>query len=208
MRYSRSLAVDFWYTFDREFRISRKAEYYAAYEEIGLATIVNLYRELRRLKKYPDGLRQYAGERRYAFLLLSRAQWELFDRFFGDDEQALQRAFEDFGQGVLLDEREDRAAAREWIHMIDADDDSVGFHRWHAFIRAVQELGDDTRWEQIDRFVALAWAMQSVAQPRQGPIANPGLPQAEIERLRRRWLVMPRDEIDRRFEQIGYALNP
>ena len=60
----------------------------------------------------------------------------------------------------------------------------IGYHRWHAIIRAMTELGIDAdRWNAIDRFVALARAIHAETQPTQDAI-NPPLADARLTTLR------------------------
>lgn len=57
----------------------------------------------------------------------------------------------------------------------------MGYHRWHAFIRAAVLLGVDKNiWLQIDRYVGLAWAIQSEAKIIQDSPNNPSLGRVEI----------------------------
>ena len=89
---------------------------------------------------------------------------------------ALQVAFEHFGYGDLFD---DRRPPGNKVHMMDSSGPAnppIGYHRWHAIIRAMTMLGIDAdRWNAIDRLVALAWAIHAEAQPTQDA-DNPPLP--------------------------------
>ena len=119
---------------------------------------------------------------------LSRLQLEMMDQFFADDDE-LQRAFEDFGQGVLIDTPY-RRPPTQLIHMMNGTpDDWVGYHRWHAFARCANAIGvTPMRWDQINKFVGLAWAIQSEANPRVDDATNPGLGEQRLNVLRAGWL--------------------
>ena len=79
----------------------------------------------------------------------------------------------------------------------------VGYHRWRAILRAMTVLGiDAARWQAIGRQVALAWAIQSEARPRQA-MHNTPLPPERLATLRTHWLARSDDEID-----AAFALGP
>jgi hypothetical protein len=75
----------------------------------------------------------------------------------------------------------------------------IGYHRWWAILRAMIVLDiDAARWQAIGRHVALAWAVQSEARPRQG-LHNTPLPPARLVALRTFWLARTDDETDAAF---------
>ncbi|UMR29418.1 hypothetical protein MJ904_20450 [Massilia sp. MB5] len=117
------------------------------------------------------------------------------DRHFPNPAE-LQQAFEDFGQGILYDEKPvaaggpRRRPTDRLIHMMDGTPDNcIGYHRWHAFIRcAVASGADAARWLTINRFVALAWGIYSRLNPLVDVPGNPPLESAQMTSLRRDWL--------------------
>jgi hypothetical protein len=82
----------------------------------------------------------------------------IIDRFNDGDPDGLQVAFEHFGYGDLSD---DRRRPGNKVHMMDSSGPAnppIGYHRWHAIIRATTVLGIDAdRWNAIARLVALGW---------------------------------------------------
>lgn len=137
---------------------------------------------------------------RSGFLALADFQIRLVRSHFGDDFEAVRQAFEDFGQGVLYDPRPPRRAG-SLVHQMDGTPDTwVGYHRWHASLRAAMLLGaDDPLLEHLVRCVALAWAVQTEADPRPDRPDNPGLPAARLAELAARWMEAPLPEVDRAF---------
>jgi hypothetical protein len=78
-------------------------------------------------------------------------------------------------------------------------DPPVGYHRWHAIIRAMVLLGIDAeRWSAINRLVALAWEIHADAQPQQDT-HNPPLPESRLVALRAHWLTRTDDQLDEAF---------
>ena len=80
------------------------------------------------------------------------------------DAEAIRSAFEDFGQGVLFDDRRPEGFK---IHKMDGDPLSwVGYHRWNAFMRAIQLFGHEPeRWLFLNRCLGLAWGIQTHVNP-------------------------------------------
>jgi hypothetical protein len=199
--------VEFWYELDDHFLFNADAhpEILEAYGVIQMPDgITNLRVEHRTNGTYPEGFIEAVTPMREALELLSREQLKFFDRHIADPA-TMQRAFEEFGQGVHFDERREPGTR---IHMMDASgptNPAVGYHRWHAIIRAQIELGIDAeRWTEIDRYVGLAWAVQSEAQPVQGEAANPGLPGGRVAELAERWLARTPEQIDSAFDSVPY----
>jgi hypothetical protein len=200
--------VEFWYELDDHFlfNVDDHPEILDAYDAIQMPDgITNLRVEHRANGTYPAGFLADVTPMRAALELLSTEQLKIFDLHLSGDFQTTQRAFEEFGQGVHYDARRDPGTR---IHMMDASgptNPAVGYHRWHAIIRAQIELGVDAdRWTEIDRCVGLGWAMQSEAQPVQSEQANPGLPAARIDELRERWLKRTSKQIDDAFDSVPY----
>jgi hypothetical protein len=86
------------------------------------------------------------------------------------DLSEIQQAFEVFGQGVIFDER------RGTVHKMDGrfPRDLVGYRRWHGFIRATIVIGEDSDfWLKVDRYLLLAYLLQSKLQPLDTKKDNP-----------------------------------
>jgi hypothetical protein len=78
--------------------------------------------------------------------------------------------------------------------------DWVGWHRWHASIRAAMLTGaSEDRCLDLLRRVALSWAIQTEADPRIDARDNPGLGQERIEELCQHWLNLSVEELDSAF---------
>jgi hypothetical protein len=162
------------------------------------------WRAHRDAQTYPDGFRADMNDIRDPLLFLSAKQVEVLDRHFGGDPDAERTAFEQFGEGVLFD---DRRREGDKIHKMDYGSDGVprSYHVWHPFIMASVMVGADAdRWLQIDRNVGLAWAIQSEARPVEDAPDNPGLLPARLVELRSRWLNLSFDQLDSAFDSSPF----
>ncbi len=201
----RTQAIEFWFDLDLAYnpgfgRVSD--EVLEAYSIIRGPDFPRArWREHRLRGTYPEGFQQDMMPMKDALLLLANGQIQIIDRYFAGDAEAERAAFEDFGQGVLFD---DRRPPGEKIHKMDVggpDNPPIGYHRWHAFNRAVVVVGgDEERWLTIDRNVGLAWAIQSEARPEEDSPDNPGLPEERLAALREQWTKMTFDELDAAFD--------
>ncbi len=197
--YTRESAIEYWFEFDQAFLFNplpKVNEYFPkAYPNGDLDALVDLVKQTTDAGSLAAAL----AERRDGILGLAGIQTSIMRKYFQADAD-LQLAFEDFGQGVLLDSSDRRPPTR-LIHMMDGTpEDWVGFHRWHAFIRAAIALGaDESEWSAIDHMMALAWAIQSEADPQEDSPANPGLPTERLEVLRNAWLNASDSALDRAF---------
>jgi hypothetical protein len=197
---------EFWFELDDRFLFHPTPEIRGAYQTIRMPDgITNLRLEHR---QDPAGFEAAVTPMRDALALLSKLQLEIFDAHLGTDLDATRQAFEEFAQGIHFD---DRRPPMMRVHMMDASgplNPAVGFHRWHAIIRAQVVLGIDAdRWTEIDRCLGLAWAIQSEAQPVQGTAANPPLDPARVATLRDRWMARTPEEIDEAFDSVPYPAD-
>jgi hypothetical protein len=190
-------AMDFWFDFDNRFQDAPGPD--AIQAMIGLGDIDALVDTF--VQRVGEGTvsTSYQGDvtpLRAALVALSGLQLAAFDDHFHGDDDLQRLAFEHFGQGDLFDERR----PGNEVHMMDAGvTPPIGYHRWWAILRAMTVLDiDAARWQAIGRHVALAWAVQSEARPRQG-MHNTPLPSARLAALRTFWLARTDDETDAAF---------
>lgn len=201
----RARAIEFWFEFDLAYnpgfgQVSQ--EVLRAYTAVRGPDFARArWREHRLRGTYPEGFIRDMTPMKDALLFLADGQLEIIDRHFGGDGAAERVAFEDFGQGVLFN---DRRPPGEKIHKMDVggpDNPPIGYHRWHAFNRAVVVVGGDAeRWLTVDRHVGLAWAIQSEARPEEDNPHNPGLSAERLAVLREQWTKMTADELDDAFD--------
>lgn len=208
MTYSRKLATDFWYEFDNFFLWQVQQDVLNAIGEVG--NLDTLYIQHRKNNTYPNG---FIREVKQSNLLiksisfLAQKQLDIINKNFGGDVESQQRAFEDFGQGVLFDDRPPRSLERR-IHMMD--EGPIGYRRWHAFIRTAVLINTELdmlhdRWLQIDRDVGLAYAIDSKQHPKQSDRTgnNPNNPEIDpnrLDELRTFWLPKSFQELDNAFD--------
>jgi hypothetical protein len=217
MVYTQEMGRAFWYEFDRR----------TLYDDVGFWPIANaaeagdvqsVWRDFRRQGNYPADFAAWAQERAGPWGQLAALQRAIVEAHFGAEPESLGRAFEDFGQGVISDPAQERAARNDSIHMMDGQTAAqvIGYHRWHASIRAIQMSGaGDAWWEELARWVGCAWAIQSLARPRQrrhpAP-PNPPIDRNLIDQARNAWLVLTPDQLDRQYERTpgvtGYHPDP
>ncbi|MGE4070466.1 MAG: hypothetical protein AB7E72_04770 [Lysobacterales bacterium] len=194
MAYTIDSALDFWYEFDQAFLFATSPEVDGLYATIfgpnfAADALIDAVRDHR------ADLSQVVAGKEPSFQRLAEIQLSIMDRHFPDPAD-LQRAFEDFGQGILFDAKtlpgsgRPRRPVGRLIHMMDGTpDDCIGYHRWHAFIRAAVAAGADAgRWLAVNRLVALAWAIYSELNPREDAPNNPPLATARLDSLRNGWL--------------------
>jgi Ferritin-like len=198
-------AMQFWYELDDRFFFNPPPEILQAYAALGdLDFILGRYKERRRTGTYPNGFIQDVMPLREGLAVISGGQLEIVDKNLGTDFEAARRAFEDFGQGILFD---DRRPPGNKVHMMDSSglaNPPIGYHRWHAIIRAMVLLEiDATRWTELDRLVGLAWAIHAKAIPIQDT-HNPPLPEATLTALRARWLAHTQDKLDTAFDSSPF----
>ncbi len=198
-------ANEFWFQFDNFFnpRLGQSpAAVRRAYAQMhGPDFVLTSWREHRAANNYPEKFRQDVEAVRQPVLFLAENQLRILDQFFGGDAEAERRAFVDFGQGILFDDRRPPTEKLHKMDIGDGDSPPVGYHRWHAFIQAVTALGGDAaRWLQVDREVALAWAVQSEARPKEDAPDNPGLPSERLGELTTYWMGLSIAELDTAFD--------
>jgi hypothetical protein len=207
MAYTRQRGIDFWYEFDNVFLLQPPQDIAEAYRRLG-RDFIDKPRNFLRLRRiqgtYPQRFVDDVMPLKDGLLHLANRQLQIMDEHFPEAPADLQQAFEEFGQGILWDDRPDRVERGIPIHMMDgAAATMVGYHRWNGIIRAAILLGaDEERWLAVNRFVALACAIQTKLSPVQNSPNNPPIEVDLLETLRDRWLVMSADQLDMEFARL------
>jgi hypothetical protein len=210
MPYTRAQAIEFWFDFDNRSnpgfgQVHR--EVLAAYRDMGgLDFPIDRFHEHRAAGTWPVGFVQDMLPLRRPLSILVALQESVLTQHFGTDEDAERLAFEDFGQGVLFD---NRRPVGDKVHKMDGGGPSnppVGYHRWYGVIRAsvFAEAADEVKWLRIARNVGLAWAIQSEAKPVDDSQQNPELPRRRLEELRAFWQSRSFDSLDGEFDKDPY----
>ena len=208
MAYTQARAVEFWYQFDLATNpgfggVSQDTNdlYLGVYG--GSFDLDGLVDEVRDALNAGD-LAPVAAGREQALRGLAAFQKTFFDEHFPDPDD-LRRAFEDFGHGILHDNKKingrNRRPAGFMNHMMDGSpSDCVGFHRWHAFIRAAVAAGADSeRWLYINRIVGLSWAIYSELSPIVDSPSNSKLASSRVRTLREHWTNSSEDVLNAAF---------
>jgi hypothetical protein len=214
MAYTQEVGRRFWYELDRA-TLYNQAFFTDVIIPSGAPDVQTEYFEARREGTYPQRLLSFAAPRKADWQLIANVQTHAVQTYLGSNWDDVQGAFEDFGQGTLLDQAPERVARGDAVHMMDIGGTSppIGYHRWHASIRAMQllEIGDSDWWERLDRVLALAWAIQSFARPKRGSVANKALPAQDLQELRGPWLQLSAKQRDAQFDlagEFGYHPRP
>jgi hypothetical protein len=205
MIYSRQLGNNFWYEFDNFFLWDERKDVLTARGSVF---------ELNRIRKdhiingtYPNDyiieVRQ-DKQRVDSIMFLAQKQIEIINKVFGDDIDSQQRAFEDFGQGILFDDRSPRPVSNR-VHMMD--EGQFGFYSWHNFVRTAVLLDHEPeRWLSVDRHIGLACAVDSEQRPRQSTSNginpnNPEISSETLDKLRSFWLPLDFEGLDVEFDK-------
>jgi hypothetical protein len=214
MAYSHEQGRKFWYEFDKATKYNNS--FMPIVRRARADIIQSVFFQVRSDEQYPDKFVEFITPHKNDWITLANAQTQTISTLLGSDWNDIQAAFEDFGQGVLLDTAPERRANNDSIHIMDIQGASppVGYHRWHASIRAIQllQIGDQAWWERLDELLGLAWAIQSFAKPRQRDDApNPPIRDSDLADLRNAWLGMAPDRRDRQYDttgDVGYHDTP
>ena len=204
MVYSRQLGNDFWYEFDNFFLFDAREDVLVARSNV--SDLDRIRKQHRINDTYPiDFINEVKQdkERVNSIIFLAQKQIEIINKAFGDDLESQQRAFEDFGQGVLFDERAPRPINNR-IHMMD--EGQFGFYRWHTLIRTAVLLDHEPeRWLSVDRHIGLACAIDSKQRPSQSTDDgnnpnNPEISDEMLEKFRSIWLPLSFEDVDTEFD--------
>jgi hypothetical protein len=205
MVYTRELGSNFWNEFDNFFLWDKRQDVLKAVGDT--SDLDTILMEHKNNDTYPVG---YINEvkqdedRINSVIFLSQKQLDIMNKIFGNDIESEQRAFEDFGQGVLYDDR-DRRPVNNRVHMMDAG--QFGFYRWHTFIGTAVLLNQNPqRWLHVDRHIGLAGAIDSIQHPKQSSDDGSNPNNSEIspemlDKLRSFWLQLSFEELDTEFDK-------
>lgn len=203
--YTPDMGRNFWFDLDNQTLWNRTDEFtdviQRAYFANGL-TFDSLVSELHASFARPDHPAQFVARieaSRQGLIDLGKVQRRIIDAHLPDAE-AVRLAFEGFGQGLLFDDRPPRPPGRH-VHQMDGSPDNwVGWQRWYAAMRAAHLLSEEPEpWLQLMRVMALAWAIQTEANPDSNSPDNPGLAPNRLEILRQAWLGLSVKRLDWAF---------
>ncbi|MEU2560477.1 hypothetical protein ABZ626_14250 [Streptomyces longispororuber] len=204
-------ANEVWYQLDEVALYKASPELLAAYRAIGAhvggsieSGFRTVWQEMSRSPAYPGNFQAFMAPIEGPLRVVSGVQLQVFDSLYRPYDPRLVAAFAYFGQGVLYDPR--RENVRSPVHTMDSPPGGapVGYHTWHAYMRAMMLLGiDRPRWAAFAPLNAYAWALQSVAKPStQTP--NPPLPRETVVRFAATWLPRGPRRLDADFQSFPY----
>ncbi|MFH8386460.1 hypothetical protein ACH4E7_36970 [Kitasatospora sp. NPDC018058] len=204
-------AMELWHAFDQDTYHRPVPAFAKAMDELHQklgdqveGAFLTSWRYHMRAGTYPQSFAARMKDFKDQLSAISQTELAVFDRFFGEDFKGLTRAFSTFGQGTLFDPREEQGNQVHTMNYGPNGSAPLGYHIWHAFIRAMAETGIDAdRWNQINPLVGFAWALQTAAKPSVAT-PNPGLPHDVVHRLAHKWLRMDQQQLDQEFMSIPY----
>ena len=205
MPYSRQLGNNFWYEFDNFFLWDERQDVLKAFGNI--SDLDRICKEHKINDTYPiDFMKEVRRDeqRVNSIIFLAQKQLDIINKSFGNDIESQQRAFEDFGQGILFDDRSPRPLNNR-VHMMD--EGQFGFYRWHTLVRTTVLLNQDPqKLLNVNRHIGLAGAIDSKQRPRQsmndGKNPNNSEISTEIlDALRSFWLTLSFEELDTEFDK-------
>ncbi|MCA9774736.1 MAG: hypothetical protein KC466_20115 [Myxococcales bacterium] len=199
MEYTRERATEFWYEFDRGLAHTADKEVRGKVGAMGGRDhFLNLWRRHRSAGTLATGFVEDARASAGPIRAVSAMQLDVFDKHFGGDRDFERRAFEDFGQGVLFDDRRSKGHKVPMMRIYEEwGRTPIEYFRWHCFARAAQAAGvEPDRWLHLDRAITLAWKIQTEARPEPDNAHNPGLPEPRRAELRARYMAMSAEELD------------
>jgi hypothetical protein len=205
MAYSHQVGSNFWYEFDNFFLWDERQDVLKAFGDI--SDLDRIWKEHKINGTYPiDYINEVSQDeqRVNSVIFLGQKQLDIVSKNFGNDIESEQRAFEDFGQGVLYDDRSPRPLNNR-VHMMD--EGQFGYYRWHTFIRTAVLLNQDPQgWLHVDRHVGLACAVDAIQRPTQSSNdgSNPNnseIPPEMLDNLRSSWLQLSFEQIDIEFDK-------
>lgn len=212
MSYTQATGNEFWYAFD--FRTKYTPAFGPTLMAAKAFDVQDIWHAARKTGSYPADVVAFVNQAKAAWEAIAEVQVRTITEFFQADRTALRLAFEDFGQGIMLDNREPRKSNNDCIHMMDTGGaPPIGYHRWHASIRAIQTFDADPLWSDLAQFNGLAWAIQSHGRPKQSKVkANPQIDAHSLTAIRSAWLALSQDQLDKQYDlgtgTSGYHPSP
>ncbi|MEA2870427.1 MAG: hypothetical protein QOH67_403 [Hyphomicrobiales bacterium] len=211
MAYTPAIGMRFWFEFDEA--TQGDPAFGNLIAQAGGFGVQNVYRNTRKNGTYPAAFKQQFQPRREDWKKIAALQSDMIGNLLGSDWADIQAAFEDFAQGTLFDPQ--RPSGNR-IHMMDGQVGAqlVGYHRWHAAVRVIQllEIGDAAWWENLNRILGLAWAVQSFAKPQQLEAPNPATGSSDLQELRDVWMPLAPDRRDHQYDltagPVGFHPTP
>jgi hypothetical protein len=209
MTYNRTIGNDFWFELDNQTLWNRTQKvsdaiiksYGAIAPFPDLDLPVDAFRTSYHLPNHPVPFVSQMQPGKSGFIELADIVLAIVDAHL-DNEDAIRSAFEDFGQGVLFDNRRNPGFK---VHKMDGDPLSwVGYHRWNSFMRTVQLFGhNESRWLFLNKCLGLAWAIQTVMNP-SDDVVNPNMEMGTLSKLRSVWMSMTASGLDWAFANHRY----
>ncbi|GAA4548845.1 hypothetical protein GCM10023192_69380 [Amycolatopsis samaneae] len=199
-------ANEFWYQYDEKFQYHPKPEIIAAFGTClqlfgSFAKFIDAWRASRKSRDYPQDFVALAAQGKEPLAVISRAQLDHIDEYYGHNRRGLVSAFADIGQGCLYDPRR---GPGERAHMMGTGNPTSAWHQWHVITRSMMFLGIDTdRWTGLLSLIGYGWAVQTIADPKVDA-HNPRLPDETLSRLARVWLSKTPADLDTDFDSYPY----
>lgn len=186
------LANEFWYQFDEATYFQQSPRLREAYAEMAryvggnaLTGVRDAWVRTGKEPGYPETYAAFLEPVREPLREISRAQVEVFDRYYGRRPDGILDAMSYFAQGVLFDPR--RAPQESEVHTMNGDP-PLAYHTWHAYQYASVLLDVDRPfWAAMIPVNGFAWALQLLAKPDTRTV-NPPLPRATVGRVAASWL--------------------
>jgi hypothetical protein len=140
MTYTPEIGRRFWFEFDQA--TLHDSDFMGMVGRAGAFGVQNEYRRTRMQGTYPAAFRDRFVPRRDDWTVIGDLQTRVIVQFLGTDWADIQAAFEDFGQGILVDTDPQRVTDGDATHMMDGQvgNPPIGYPRWHASIRATLAL--------------------------------------------------------------------
>ena len=205
MAYTRKIGKEFWFDLDNQTLWQRTAEvsdailrgYGALGAQIDLDIPADAFRASFASANHPIPFLTQMQPGKQGLTDLANILLNIVDSRLADAD-AIRNAFEDFGQGVLFDDRRPDGFK---IHKMDGDPLSwVGYHRWNAFMRAIQLFGHEPeRWLYLNRCLGLAWGIQTHVNPADDVVRSPIWMQALLDQYRTVWMSLSVATLDWAF---------
>lgn len=193
------LANEFWYQFDEVTYFEAAPQLLEAYaaisEHVGGSPsgVRSAWVRTGTAAGYPETYASFLEPVREPLRVVSRAQIDVFEKYYGRRPGQILAAMSYFAQGVLFDPR--RAPVQSEVHTMDGDP-PLAYHTWHAYQYASVLLGIDRRfWTAMIPVNGFAWALQLVAKPDTRTV-NPPQPRKTVARVAASWLPRTPAQVD------------